>query len=300
MAKYLRAAPMFSPEAIISLPSWPSISLAELNTATRRMRSPDSTLSSSRSTCSGASLMPALSSAADHLALGLGDLLAVELDLLLGLVDVLAQAVDGVGEEARQHAVLGRADLLLAQLDDAVVELADVLAQALDLLLHVDDGHVGDDAERGVEQVADLLLAVLLRLRPQRLHQEVLLGGQLPGLAAVLGGVLQHGVDRLHQALRLLVAGIALARVLLRSGRRGRRRGCRRCACGGGLLAGGRIAPRRGWRAPRRPDATTTVEIEPRTANMEPAPPNAFAGKHGAGIQAFSCLDVVIDGGFSR
>ena len=44
-----------------------------------------------------------------------------------------------------------------------------------------------------------------LRLRPQRLHQEVLLGGQLPGLAAVLGGVLQHGVDRLHQALRLLV-----------------------------------------------------------------------------------------------
>ena len=26
--------------------------------------------------------------------------------------------------------------------------LADVLAQALDLLLHVDDGHVGDDAER--------------------------------------------------------------------------------------------------------------------------------------------------------
>ena len=108
MAKYLRAAPMFSPEAIISLPSWPSMILAELNTATRRTRSPESTLSSSRSTCSGASLTPALSSASCHLGLGLGDLVAVELDLLLGLVDVLAEAVDGVGDEARQHAVLGR------------------------------------------------------------------------------------------------------------------------------------------------------------------------------------------------
>src|SRR5262245_25514636 len=39
------------------------MSLAELNTATRRTKSPDSTLSSNRSTCSGASLMPTLSSA---------------------------------------------------------------------------------------------------------------------------------------------------------------------------------------------------------------------------------------------
>ena len=48
-----------------------------------------------------------------------------------------------------------------------------------------------------------------LRLRPERLHEEVLLGGKLPGLAAVLGGVLQHGIDRLHQALRLLAVGAA-------------------------------------------------------------------------------------------
>ena len=73
----------------------------------------------------------------------------------------------------------------------------------------------------------------------ERLHQEVLLGGKLPGLAAVLGGVLQDGVDRLHEALRLLEAGIALARVLLGSGRRGRRAG--RCRAGGGLLARRRL-----------------------------------------------------------
>jgi hypothetical protein len=129
----------------------------------------------------------------------------------------------------RQHAVLGCADLLLAQLDDPVVEVADVLAQTLDLLLHIDHGHVGDDAERGVEQVADFLLAVLLGLRPQRLHQEVPLGGKLPGLAAVLGRVLQNAFHRAHQPLRLLVARVALARVLLRDGEsldRWRRFGC--------------------------------------------------------------------------
>src|SRR5437868_25306 len=47
-------------------------------------------------------------------------------------------------------------------------------------------------------------------------------------------------------------------------------------------------------------NATTTVEMEPRTTNMEPAPPSLFAGKHAMGIQSFSCLDVVIKGGISR
>ena len=134
-----------------------------------------------------------------------------------------------------------------------------------------------------------------LRLRPQRLHQEVLLGGKLPGLAAVLGGVLQHGVDRLHEALRLLVAGIALARVLLRSGRRGRWRGCQARLWRG---ASGRwsIAPRRGVASAATTSATATVEIEPRTANMEPAPPRYLPASMRLGFESFSCLDVVIEG----
>ena len=98
MAKYLRAAPMFSPDAIISLPSWPSISLAELNTATRRTRSPDEHAVEQQIDLLRRQLDAGLVERGDHLALGLGDLVAVELDLLLGLVDVLAQAVDGVGE----------------------------------------------------------------------------------------------------------------------------------------------------------------------------------------------------------
>ena len=69
----------------------------------------------------------------------------------------LLEAVDGVGEHAGQHAVLRRDELLLAcSVTMRSSMLADVLAQALDLLLHVDDRHVGDDAERGIEQVADL------------------------------------------------------------------------------------------------------------------------------------------------
>ena len=160
--------------------------------------------------------------------LGLGgcDLVLVELDALLGLVDVLVQAVDGVGPDARQHAVLGRDDLLFLQLGDAFVELADVLAQALDLALHLDDGHVGDDAKGGIEQVADLAFAIFSRLGPERRNDELVLAGKLLGVAALLGGVLQDGIDGQHQAAGLLVSGIAFARIFLdgglcRSGGRG-------------------------------------------------------------------------------
>ena len=219
MAKYLRAAPMFSPLCAISLPSWPSITLAELNTATRRTRSPDSTLSSSMSTCSGDICTPDLASASRT------SLLAPLISSRLAAMRLLVSSTSrprlstvSVRMPGSMR-VLRRRQLPLAQLDDALLEVADVLAPLLDLLLHVDDGHVGDDAHRGVEQVADLLLAVLARLGPQRRQQELVLRRQLPGVGAILGGVLQDGVDRRHQAARLLVGGIALARIAL--GRRG-------------------------------------------------------------------------------
>ena len=43
------------------------------------------------------------------LRLGLGDLVLVLGDALLGILDVAVEAVDGVGEHAGQHGVLGRA-----------------------------------------------------------------------------------------------------------------------------------------------------------------------------------------------
>jgi hypothetical protein len=41
--------------------------------------------------------------------------------------------------------------------------------------------------------------------------------------------------------------------------------------------------------------AIATAEIEPRRANMEPAPPNNSAGKHAAEIPSFSCLDIITE-----
>ncbi len=107
-------------------------------------------------------------------------------------------------------------------------DVADVLAQALDLLLHLDDRHVGDDAERGVEQIADARLAVLARLRPQRRQDELVAPGQLLRLGALLGGVLQDGIDGEHQLARLLVGFLALARILRLDGCGSLRRGLRR------------------------------------------------------------------------
>ena len=199
---------------------------------------------------------------------------------------------------------LGAHDLLLAQLDDAVVELADVLAQALDLLLHVDDGHVGDDAERGVEQVADLLLAVLLASPStaassgSRSRRGASASPRLPG------GVLQHGVDGLHQALGLLVGGIALARVLRRFGGWCRRRGWCLQLCAPALRLGrraGRLRP--AWRCRRAAAAPALASAKPAaassarsdrdrairsrmTADMTPHL-LAFCARDGGGIWAF-------------
>ncbi len=130
----------------------------------------------------------------------------------------VAKARDRVGQHARQHAVLGRDELLFLVADDLLFDVADVLAQALDLLLRFDDRRIGDDGERGIEKRTDLVLAVLARFRPQRRDDELVLGRQLLGFGAVFGGVLQDGVDGLHQAAGLFVGRLALARVLLDRG----------------------------------------------------------------------------------
>ena len=86
-----------------------------------------------------------------------------------------------------------------------------------------------------IEQIADALLAVLARLRPQGREDELVAAGKLLRFGALLGGVLQDGVDREHQLARLLVGLLAFARILrhgaggrLRSRARGH--GRRRCA----------------------------------------------------------------------
>ena len=159
---------------------------------------------------------------AGDLRLRLGDLVLVLDDALLGILDVAVEARHRVVEHARQHGVLRRRDLLFLQRGDVGFDLANVLTQALDLLLHLDDRHVGDDAEGRVEQVADARLAVLARLRPQRGEDELVAAGQLLRLRALLGGVLQDGIDGEHELARLLVGGFALARILRLDG------------CGGG------------------------------------------------------------------
>ena len=204
---------MFSPDAVISLPSWPSISLAELNTATRRTRSPDSTLSSSRSTCSGESWMPGLLQRLVHLALGLGDLVAVELDALLGVVDVLAEAVDRVGERGpaacrpwARSAASRAACTMRSSSSRMFLRRPSIFFCSSTMGTSVTTPSAASSRSR------------TLRSRSSRvsvqigLHDEVALGGQLARLAAVLGGVLQDGVDRLHQALGLLGTGFRVGR----------------------------------------------------------------------------------------
>ena len=159
---------------------------------------------------------------------------------LLGFLDIAVEARHRVVEHARQHGVLRRRDLLFLQRRDIGFDVADVLAQPLDLLLHLDDGHVGDNAEGRIEQVADARFAVFARLRPQRRQDELIAPGQLLRLGALLGGVLQDGVDGEHQLARLLVGLLALARILRHDG------GCRlRCGSGRGRPDDRRLAGRR-------------------------------------------------------
>jgi hypothetical protein len=168
------------------------------------------------------------------LLLGGRDLIPSEVDARAGIRDVALEAVDRIRGDARNERALWRDDLLLAQLDDPLFDIVDVLAQALDLLLALDHGHVRDDAEGGIEQIVDLALAILARLGPQRPYHEIVVRRQLARLAAIARGVVEDAVDRLHEALRLLVEGIALARVTRRRlglGWFGRLRGRRRRLC---------------------------------------------------------------------
>ncbi len=131
----------------------------------------------------------------------------------LRVLDVAAEARNRVRDHARQHPVLGRTELLLLERDDALLEIADVAPVAFDFLLHLDDGHVGDDGERGVEQRVHLFLAVFFGLGPERRDQELVLAGKLLRFRALLGNIVENAVDGRHELARLLVVGIARARI---------------------------------------------------------------------------------------
>ena len=87
-----------------------------------------------------------------------------------------------------------------------------------------------------IEQIADTLLAVLARFRPQRRQDELVAAGKLLRFRALQRGILQHGIDRKHELSRLLVGLLALARVFRRRGRRRRRAHLRGRRCAGTRL----------------------------------------------------------------
>ena len=230
MAKYLRAEFMLSPAAVKQLAELRVDELGGVEHGDEAHEIARQHAVEQQVHLIGRQLDAGLGQRAGDLRLGLGDLVLVLDDALLGILDVAIEARHGVVEHARQHGVLGRRDLLFLQRGDVGFDLADVLAQALDLLLHVDDRHVGDDAKGRVEQIADARLAVLARFRPQRGEDELVAAGQLLRLRALLGGVLQDGIDGEHELARLLVGGFALARILRLDGARGLRRRRRRRA----------------------------------------------------------------------
>ncbi len=88
------------------------------------------------------------------------------------------------------------------------------LAAAFELLLQIDDRHVGDDGERAVEEGADLVLAILLRLGEDGGNDELVLARQLALVGTLLGGVFQNVVDGGEQGLGALVGLLARAGVL--------------------------------------------------------------------------------------
>ena len=127
--------------------------------------------------------------------------------------DLAGEAVDGVGQDAGQHGLLRRGDLLFAQRDDARFEIANIAAVRFDALLHLHDGSVRHDGKRGIEELADARFAILARFRPERRDEELILARKLLGLRALFGDVGEDSVDGRHEGAGLLVAELALARV---------------------------------------------------------------------------------------
>ena len=93
-------------------------------------------------------------------------------------------------------------------------DVLDVPPQSFNLLLHVDDRNIGNDAERRIEKTANVEFAVFARLCPQRRNDELVPTRQLPRLRALFGCFLQDRIDRLHQPARLFVCLLPRAWVL--------------------------------------------------------------------------------------
>ena len=82
--------------------------------------------------------------------------------------------------------------MLFLELDVGVLKLADVVAKQLDPFLRLDNRRIRHDAERRIEKVADLGIAIFAGLFPERRYDVVVAARQFIGAGTCIGGIAQN------------------------------------------------------------------------------------------------------------
>ena len=98
------------------------------------------------------------------------------MNALLTVGNVRREAIDGIADDAGKNSAFRSGQLFFARPGDSLLESGNILAGGLNALLHVDHRDIGDDAQHGIKQVADLALPVLARFGPDRRHDKLVLG----------------------------------------------------------------------------------------------------------------------------